>query len=199
MDTSSPYDSGMPTNYDTGPTSAGSSSKTDMDFVRSLKGIFRAVEIILSLIAFICAAVGQSGPGANSAAGWCMFVSMFNFLVLLITYFLWLFWVFSKLNRAPIKFIEFVYFTVWTIFWLIAGIVAAAFGNRHPGMGAAAFFNFAAMILHAVDTYFHFQYWRSSDEGPYICGKTSGGASSGPPATGPPTVTAGSDTRGPQY
>ncbi|KAK2164343.1 hypothetical protein LSH36_65g04029 [Paralvinella palmiformis] len=191
-------DTSMPTTYDSAVTSSGSSTGlVDKEFAGSLKGIFRIIEVLVSLIAFICVAVAK-GRGNNGEADWCMFVTMFSFLVLIITYFLWLFRVFTKqLGRAPIKFSEFIMFVVWDILYFIAGCVAAAFGYK-SAMGAGAFFLFAMLLLCAGDTFFHYRYWQSSDEGPYICGHQVGGGS-GSSATSPSAAPQTGDARTPTY
>ncbi len=73
------------------------------------------------------------------------------------------------------------------------------------------FFTFAAMCIYGTDIYFSLQRWRSSGEGPYICGNTPPAAppattaahttvtmpaATGPSAAGPPPPT---HEKGPQY
>jgi hypothetical protein len=155
----------------------------DVGFVKSIPGILKAVEMIFSLITFICASVNTYGM---PAAGWVQFVSMTAFICTIILYIFFLFKLPPKFPRQfPFKFSEFCFYTTFAVFYFISGIVAACFthynGYYFPSMAAASFFSFACLLLFGVDAFFHFTDWRSSTEGPYFSSVTTS-TSSGQPA-----------------
>lgn len=154
----------MPTTYETKTTTTTSSPSPTIGFhpeyLRTLPGILKVVEIVLALITFICACVVYWGSGQ----GWVEFVSMSAFLCTLIYLILHLINLISRFP-GPQLLIEFIYYCVFSVLFLIAAIVAAAKASAHSSIGATAFFAFAATAVYAVDTFFQFRAWRSGQDG----------------------------------
>ncbi|CAD5122304.1 DgyrCDS10742 [Dimorphilus gyrociliatus] len=149
----------MPTQYNTG-ASATSSSMFDVNYIKSIPGLLKIAQIVLSLITFICASVKSSF--VKEGGGWVQFVSM---TALIICTVLLIFYVTSLINKlpGPWPLIEFVYYGVYTLFYFIAFVVAAAQGTKYKidaGKAAAAF-SFFTLGTFAVDTFFKFQTWRT--------------------------------------
>ncbi|KAF6023171.1 hypothetical protein EB796_018504 [Bugula neritina] len=129
----------------------------DGEYVKTLPGIIKLVEIVTSLICFIIS-LTTSSPGN----GWCGFVSSTVFFISLVWFFLNLFKLIQKIHPVRIL-IEWIYYLVLAICFCIASIVAAAFtGVYHlPALGAYSFFGFVCTAALAVDLFFQFKVWRS--------------------------------------
>lgn len=150
----------MPTTYETQQTTTTASPNgigPHIEYLKTIPGILKIVEIVLSLIVVICIAV-QFFPGD----GWVWFVSMSAFITVLIWFILYFIGVYGRLP-AWRGILEFIYYCIFTVFYLIAAIIAAARAGQGwgSGAGAAAFFAFAATAVFAVDTFFQFRAWRA--------------------------------------
>jgi len=136
----------------------------NLDYIRTIPGILKIVEFVLAVIAFACA---TSIPYGWCGLGWVSFVGISGFVGALISFFFHLLitwtWAWSLL-------IELIWYAIWTIFFLIAGIVAAADANCDyirafsytNTAGAAAAFSFFSMVAWAVDSAFQAQGLRIS-------------------------------------
>jgi hypothetical protein len=144
-----PYDQPRTTTTTVGPT-------LHPEYARSREGIFKIIEIVLSLITFICSVVHYW-----EGHGWAEFVAMSAFFMTLIYLVFYLLDLISRFP-GPWLLIEFIYYLVFALFFLIAAIVAAAKAvTWHPNVGATAFFAFAATIVYAIDAVFMFRAWQS--------------------------------------
>lgn len=152
----------MPTSYETQTTTQTTSSGPSAgigfhpEYIKTIPGILKVVEVVLSLVTFICAVI----PWWGSAGGWVQFVSITAFITVLV----WLiFYLIGLIHKIPPfrQLVEFIYYCVFTALFLIAAIVAAVKGGLAAAIGAAAFFAFAATAVFAVDTFFQFRAWRS--------------------------------------
>jgi hypothetical protein len=130
-----------------------------MSYIKSICGIAKMVQIVMSIIAFLCSVVV---PWAYIGGGWVNFVAITGFIHAIV------FFCFHLLNFVPrmtvFVFIELISYIVFVVCFLIAGIVAAAGAQtrRNDGrsdyssVGASSFFCFASMIAWAVDAVFQF-------------------------------------------
>lgn len=149
----------MPTTYETHATTTTSSGPGTigprMDYIRTIPGILKIVEMVLDVIVFICSVIPWWPP-----EGWIGFVSMSALLTTLIIFLLYLFGVIHRLPAWRVL-LEFIYYCVFSVFYLIAAIVAASYAKYHSSIAACTFFAFAATAIYAVDTYFQFRAWRT--------------------------------------
>lgn len=149
----------MPTTYETKTTTQSSSSiGLHLDYIRTVPGILKIVEIVVSIIVIITSSVYYWFT--LHGGGWVQFVSI---TATLCTAFLFLARLFNFHHRllGPWLLIEFIYYCVFTLFYLIAAIVAAVKGAWHDSVAATAFFAFAATAVYAVDTFFQFRAYRT--------------------------------------
>jgi hypothetical protein len=129
------------------------------EYIKTVPGILKIVEMVLCLITFACSLGGYWSPWGG---GWVEFVAMSCFITTLLWFILHL--VFTSLpgllvNRPW----EFVVYCIMGVLFLISGIVAAARAPYHLGaVGATAFFALAATLVYGVDIYFQFRGWRST-------------------------------------
>lgn len=150
----------MSTTYEETTTTQHSSSDGigfDRGYLQSWKGILKIVEIVLDLVAFICASVWLNW--ASHGGAWVQFVTMAAFITTLLLYGFHLFRIIYKLP-GPWGLIELIYYVLFSLMLLIAGIVAAARGGYHSSIVAAAIFTFAATAAYVVDTFFLFRDWQ---------------------------------------
>lgn len=158
----------MPTNYDETKTTTTTTHQTtgpslNLAYVKSIPGIIKIIEIVLSIITFICSVVDRW-----EGHGWVAFVAISAFISALIYFILTLLNLitFTSRFRGPWLLIELIYCIVCAVFYLIAAIVAAAFAsNNHANVAATAFFAFVATAIFTVDTVYQYRAWRTSDAG----------------------------------
>jgi hypothetical protein len=132
--------------------------KCPPDYIRTVPGIMKIVELVLCLLTFACSLGGYwSGYGG----GWVEFVAMSCFITTLIWFIMHM--LFPSLPGILInRPWEFIIYVIMCVLFLISGIVAAARAPNSLGaVGAAAFFAFAATVVYGVDIYFQFRDWRS--------------------------------------
>lgn len=155
----------MSTTYEETTTTTHSSGEGigfDRYYLTSWKGILKIVEIVLDLVAFICASVWIHW--APYGGGWVQFVSMAGFITTLLLFGFHLFRIIYKLP-GPWGIIELIYYFAFSLMLLIAGIVCAARGHWHSSIVAAAIFTFAATAAYVVDTFFLFRDWQQGRSG----------------------------------
>ncbi|KAL3860812.1 hypothetical protein ACJMK2_010878 [Sinanodonta woodiana] len=140
----------------TSTQSSGDGLGLDRLYIRSVKAVLKIIEVVLDIIAFICAVWVY---WVNLGGGWVQFVTMSAFITTLIFFFFHLFRIIYKLP-GPWGLIELIYYVLYSVMLLIAGIVAAANAIYHSSIGATAFFTFAAFVVYCVDTYLLFRGWR---------------------------------------
>jgi CDP-diglyceride synthetase len=125
-------------------------------YMKTLPGILKIVEIVLSLLTFICSCVD-----VWEAARWAQFQSAFAVISTTGYLVLYLLNLVSRLP-GPWPLIEFIYYMIFTGCFLITAIAAAAQAvSAYPSISATAYFAFAATSFFAVDTFFHFRAWRA--------------------------------------
>jgi hypothetical protein len=117
----------------------------DFGYVKTLPGILKIIEVVLSIITF---ALSMSEPWGYLGGGWVNFVAINGFIFPFIWGLLHMFGVVPQILMN--YFIELIYYALWTLFYFIAGIVAAVQGSI-PVVGAASFFSFSCMIVFGID------------------------------------------------
>uniref|UniRef100_A0A915DCB6 MARVEL domain-containing protein n=1 Tax=Ditylenchus dipsaci TaxID=166011 RepID=A0A915DCB6_9BILA len=137
----------------------------DMDYVRTLPGLLKCLEIAFDFLCFVCVLVG--GPAYYAGVGWSTFVSVFGFVITLTLLMLYIFHVVDTMPQVPWIVGEMVYCFAWTIFYFIAGSVLAVASVSHPHAGGwtvAAFFAFLALITYGLDCYLKFLAWKNNEK-----------------------------------
>lgn len=145
------------------------SCRMSPEYLRTVPGLLKLVELVLSIIAFACAAAvadqtcsrgdfwywGECNDKRMNAFGWVSFVGISGFILALIC--LLVHFTMSTRWAWP-RFLELGLYALWTICFAIAGIVAAALhgGHGEPKVdrtaAAAAAFSFFSMAAWAADT-----------------------------------------------
>ncbi|XP_014665856.1 PREDICTED: CKLF-like MARVEL transmembrane domain-containing protein 4 [Priapulus caudatus] len=155
---------------DTYPSAGGAATtapaarpRWDISYIRTVPGLLKIAQVVISLIGFICCIAA----GFNIAAtGFFEFVSMTAFWVSLVMLFLYLSHFISFVRAIPWLMLEFFYCALWTLLYLISSIVLASSSSNCAncgGMKAASFFGFVATAAYAVDAFFKFRGWRGGD------------------------------------
>ncbi|XP_041376051.1 plasmolipin-like [Gigantopelta aegis] len=144
---------------ETTTTSSAPAIRPDPEYVKTINGILKIAEMVVSIIVLICASV-DSIYWYSRGGGWVQFVAASALITVII---LFIFHFMHIINRlpGPWTFIEFIYYCVFCALWLIAAIVAAVRAPWFASIGAAAFFCFAALAIFAIDTFFMFRGWQS--------------------------------------
>lgn len=157
----------MPTVYRE-PAQEPTENPVDVDFLRGIGGVLKIIEMIFSLVVFICA---SASAYHKDACGWIQFVSMTAFVITVMLYIFHAFKLPPKFAKnIPFKFCEFCYYAMFTLFYFISGVVAACYASGNPALSAAAFFTFASVVVFGIDIYYRFDAWRHSNEGPFFSG-----------------------------
>ncbi|CAH8865635.1 unnamed protein product [Trichobilharzia szidati] len=131
------------TTYETRYETTDVSSIINIGFVRSLSGILKLSEILLSCIVLICVAA-TSFWSLHPSGGWVNFVASVTLICSAVFYIFYLFNLIRKLP-GPWIIIEFSVLLICTFFWFITLIVASA--NHYKGNGAIAAAVFSAVAL----------------------------------------------------
>ncbi|CAH1250173.1 CMTM8 [Branchiostoma lanceolatum] len=152
-------------------TTAGSAVSLNIDYIKSIPGILKVVELLFGLIVWACVASYVYAGGQH----WVMFVAVTSWLFTLLYF---IFCLLSLRDSMPIvstfnwNLIETVYSAIVTFLYFIAACVQAGTtgvgGNSFMATGhystyaAAAAFAFLVTIAYGVDTFFAFQSWRGA-------------------------------------
>ncbi|XP_074645398.1 plasmolipin-like [Tubulanus polymorphus] len=157
----------MPTSYETNTTTTTKSSTNigfHKEYLKTIPGILKIVEIVLDLIIIICVSIVYM-----RASGWFGFLYGSAIVLTIILFASFLFGLIYKMP-GPWPLFVFVFYLVYTILFLITSIVLAVYGWVDASIAAACFFSFAATAVYAVDTFFMFREWRN---GPTVIASTT--------------------------
>ncbi|CAH1801177.1 unnamed protein product [Owenia fusiformis] len=135
----------------------------DREFVKSIPGILKVVQMVLSLIGFICVTTGNKLICPyGSAFGWYEFVSMGAFWSTFALYLLYLLKCQDRCCACPWlnwNFIELIYLGIVIICWFIAAIVMAVQNCGQGGFQAGSAFGFFALAAYGANEYFVARTW----------------------------------------
>ncbi|KAL4705333.1 hypothetical protein ACJJTC_019019 [Scirpophaga incertulas] len=130
----------------------------DPQYVRTIPGILKIVQVLCSLLGFIC--IQCSRLNTLSKGVFFSWISMIAFWFTGILLWLYLFHLVEKFYKIPWLKMEFGFCALWTFLYLLASILAVTVhDNAHS---AAAFFGFVCMFAYAVDA---FVKWRAARAG----------------------------------
>ncbi|XP_045510815.1 CKLF-like MARVEL transmembrane domain-containing protein 4 [Colias croceus] len=141
----------------TSSTMVNTKIRFDQVYIRTVPGILKIVQIVASLIGFICIQFSRlNNAGRGAYYSWISMIAFWFTGILLGFY---LFHIVEKFYKIPWLRIEFIFTAVWTLLYMIAAILAVTVGdNPHS---AAAFFGFAAMLAYAIDAFLKFRLVRA--------------------------------------
>ncbi|VDP62910.1 unnamed protein product [Schistosoma mattheei] len=137
------------TTYETRYETTDVSSVINVGFVRSLSGVLKLCQILLSCIVLICVAA-TSYWSIHSSGGWVNFVAATTLICASVFYIFYLFNLIRKLP-GPWIIIEFSVLLICTFFWFITLIVAAAHHSKGSGAIAAAVFSAIALAVYITE------------------------------------------------
>ncbi|XP_070536895.1 CKLF-like MARVEL transmembrane domain-containing protein 4 [Ptychodera flava] len=137
----------------------------DVLYVRTVRGILKIVQCVISLIAFICITAAKWWTNHYSAYRFHQFVTMFCFwstLILIVLYMT------KLILRIPLPWIliEFFYCCGACVFYLISSSCVAAYSYGYAAHEAAAVFGFFALIVYGIEAFFLFRDWRGGVRSP---------------------------------
>ncbi|KAF8569308.1 hypothetical protein P879_03067 [Paragonimus westermani] len=149
------------TTYETRTVEPESSAVVNVAFVKSLGGILKLCEIIISCIVLICVASTNTWS-YYSTGGWVNFVAAFTLILAGLFYIFYLFHLIRRL-RGPWVIIEFSFLIISTFIWFIAFIVSAASNKYGSGAIAAAVFSLAAFGVYVAELVTRFRVARQAN------------------------------------
>lgn len=133
----------------------------DPSYAKTIPGILKIAQAVVSLIGFICVQMVNNQYMAGSASGWYIFVAMTAFWVTLVVVILYLFHIIEKLHWIPWLLGELGFSALWAVFFFIASCVVVARSGEDAAWGAAAFFGFVAMGLYGYEAFTKYKLWRA--------------------------------------
>ncbi|XP_066265581.1 CKLF-like MARVEL transmembrane domain-containing protein 8 [Branchiostoma lanceolatum] len=144
-----------------------SAPMVDVEYIKTIPGILKIVELFLGFIAWVCIASSGYCCGEN----FVMFVEVTAWLATILLLVVHLLTLHNKapLSALPWPFIEFCYHAGVTLMYFIAAcVVAATTGNRatvwaawyNSTYSAASAFAFFTTIAYGIDAYLSFACWR---------------------------------------
>lgn len=142
-------------------TKVSTNLRFDQSYIRTIPGILKIAQVVISLLGFICVELG--GCYYCSQKNWYGFVSMTAFWATLVLLGFYLFHVIEKLHKIPWLLGEFGYCAIWTLLYLIASLVVSVSGGAESSWAAGGFFGFVAMVLYGIDAFLKFRAWRNGD------------------------------------
>ncbi|XP_053114795.1 CKLF-like MARVEL transmembrane domain-containing protein 7 [Hemicordylus capensis] len=123
-----------------------SSGLVDRGYARSCSAMLKLAQMISLLIGFLCIKYA-TWTSDYSAYTFFEIISMFDFIMILIFYIVYVFRIYRKLTCINWPLTEFLHYLIGTILLLIASIVVATKSHNLSGLVAGAVFGFIASVL----------------------------------------------------
>lgn len=138
----------------TSSTTVQTNIRFDPLYVRTAPGILKVVQVVSSLLGFICVqAARYQYRGYGSFYSW---ISMIAFWFTGILLGLYLFHLVEKFYKIPWLKMELGFCGLWALLYLLASsLVVSVYANA--GYSAAAFFGYAAMFAYAIDAFLKYR------------------------------------------
>ncbi|XP_059058992.1 CKLF-like MARVEL transmembrane domain-containing protein 4 [Achroia grisella] len=166
----------------TSSTTVQTNLRFDPEYVKTIPGILKVVQVGSSLLGFICIMCSRfSYIGKAVYFSWISMIAFWFTGILLGFY---LFHMVEKFYKIPWLKIEFVFCALWTLLYLLAAILATTVhDNPHS---AAAFFGFVATAAYAVDAFLKWRAVRGGGlaQGSRVVSKQTTSVESPPPRIG---------------
>ncbi|CEF68146.1 Marvel domain-containing protein [Strongyloides ratti] len=137
----------------------------DLDYLKTLSGMLKCIEIALCFLTFITVIGG--GPYYYNGATWASFVSSVGLMITTILLIFYLFHVVDKFTNVPWIVSEMVYCFMFSMFFFLAGSALALASMQYKlsaGWAIASFFAFCAMVAYAFDCYLKFLSWKKGEK-----------------------------------
>ncbi|XP_076856777.1 CKLF-like MARVEL transmembrane domain-containing protein 4 isoform X1 [Brachyhypopomus gauderio] len=159
---SSPY---QPT---TEPVHAGyvfRSIRCDLQYLKSHFGILKAVEVVLSLMAFICI---ETVMMCSPCSGIYLFefVSCSAFVVTGVLLLIFSLNLHTKVQQVNWSLTDLINTAVCTLFFFLASVVLAALNHQSGAEILAVIYGFVVMVVYGVNTYLAVRRWRLGEQHP---------------------------------
>jgi hypothetical protein len=125
----------------------------DSSYLRTIPGMLKVVQLVLTLTAFILASVGWnfSSYYIVGSTGWTRFATMTGFLNTMIQLMLYLFHMVAQSHRR--LFWEFLLYTILAILLFISGILMIPYANLDGSRVACTVFCWAGVVAYGSDAY----------------------------------------------
>ncbi|XP_026322795.1 CKLF-like MARVEL transmembrane domain-containing protein 4 [Hyposmocoma kahamanoa] len=136
----------------TSSTTVQTNIRFDPSYLKTLPGFLKAVQVVCSLLGFIC--ILSSYFRYISKGAYYSWISMIAFWFTGILLGFYLFHIVEKFYKIPWLKIEFLFCALWTFFYLIAASLACTVHEN--AYSAAAFFGFVAMAAYGIDSFLKF-------------------------------------------
>ncbi|XP_062979980.1 CKLF-like MARVEL transmembrane domain-containing protein 7 [Elgaria multicarinata webbii] len=127
------------------PPSGPDSGRLDRGYAGSCSAMLKVAQMLFLLIGFIC--IRSSRWTDHSTYTYFEIVSMYDFVMILVFYIVYIFRVYRMLSCINWPLAEFLHYLVGSILLFIASIVAAAKSSSSTGLAAGAAFGFLATFL----------------------------------------------------
>ncbi|XP_027015979.1 CKLF-like MARVEL transmembrane domain-containing protein 4 [Tachysurus fulvidraco] len=134
-------------------------------YLTSQLGILKIIEVVLSLIAFICI---ETVMMCSPCTGVYLFefVSCSSFVVTGLLLLLFILNLHSKLTQINWSLVDLINAACSTLFFFSASVVLAALNHQSGAEIAAVIFGFVVMSVYGVNTGVCVRQWRSGDQRP---------------------------------
>ncbi|XP_048468332.1 CKLF-like MARVEL transmembrane domain-containing protein 7 [Rhincodon typus] len=130
----------------------------DLNYAKSISGIFKIVQAIVVFIAFLC--IKLSDGASSSTYRYFEVVTIWFLVMALVFYTIYLTRLHLKITCIHWPLTEFLHYVVATILLLIASIVGATKTAGNAGLAAGVFFGFASTVLYGIGTWLSYKIWR---------------------------------------
>ncbi|XP_072013706.1 plasmolipin-like [Amphiura filiformis] len=134
--------------------------KFNLNYLKSIQGILKIAEILLSLIAF-CVIVSEPSFVRGPSHNFFMFVTIACGFVSAVVFFLFIFNIVYKLTSIPMNLILAVVYVVMVICYIIGFILVAA-NALTPSHGSAATLGCIASVVYFIGMLFHVRDFRAA-------------------------------------
>uniref|UniRef100_A0A0A9W091 CKLF-like MARVEL transmembrane domain-containing protein 4 n=1 Tax=Lygus hesperus TaxID=30085 RepID=A0A0A9W091_LYGHE len=143
------------TTVTTSNTNVQTNIRYDPSYVKTVPGMLKCVQIILSLLVFIC--VSFSVYSAFGRLSFMSFICGLGFWLTGILLAFYLFHVIEKFYSIPWLKIEFGYCIIWTLFLMIGSTLSFAYLDAASIFGVVGFFGYLNMIAYGYDGFLKFK------------------------------------------
>ncbi|XP_036368495.1 CKLF-like MARVEL transmembrane domain-containing protein 7 isoform X1 [Octopus sinensis] len=136
------------------------SGRLDLSYLMSQRGVLKVLQIVFTLIAFICACINPWWTRWGGA--WVQFVAISAFAWSLLSFFFHICNAFNNQNAHRFHVAEAILYSIFTICLLSAGIIAAIRAYSRSSIVAATIFTIMATVLYGVESILLFRDWSDS-------------------------------------
>ncbi|GAB1597759.1 CKLF-like MARVEL transmembrane domain-containing protein 7 [Argonauta hians] len=136
------------------------SGRLDLSYFMSQRGVLKVLQIVFTLIAFICACINPWW--ARWGGAWVQFVAIAAFAWSLLSFFFHICNAFNNQNAHRFHVAESIVYSIFTVCLLSASIIAANKAYSRSSIVAATIFTIMSTVLYGVETMLLFRDWSDS-------------------------------------